>query len=315
MKTAVIANPRASNGAVGRNWAKHNRVVVECFGVSDVRMSQGPRDATRLVRESLAEGYERIVVVGGDGTVNEAVNGFFADDGTAIAPDVPLAYLPAGTGGDFARSIGLSGVDLRRALAAATARAIDVGRATLTAHDGSEITRYFVNISSFGSSGLIVDKVNRTTKMLGGKASFAIGAVKGLITYRNKRVRLTVDDLLDEEMRINTVAVANGRFFGGSMKVAPRAIVDDGELDVITIGDLTPYESITQLPKIYAGTHIASPKVRELRGKVITATPVDSDVLIDLDGEQPGKLPVRYEVMPKALQLLAPWESAVAALR
>lgn len=317
MKTVIIANPMAGAGKVGRRWQNFNRIINSCFGPAQVRFTQGPADATRVARQAAREGCERLVVVGGDGTLNEAVNGLFSEDGmTSLGADISLVLYPVGTGGDFARSVGLSALPVQRALEIATDRRIDLGRTTLTAPDGSTIVRHFINISSFGASGLIDQKVNASSKLLGGKASFMWGTLRGLLAYKNQRVRLTVDDIFDQEVLINTVAVANGRFFGGSMKIAPDALVDDGLFDIVILGDLGLATFLRYSSYIYKGRHLELPAVSVMRGRTLTATPLyPTPVLIDFDGEQPGQLPVRYEVMPKALKLFAPWEHAEGAMR
>lgn len=315
MSTVIVANPRAGAGRVGRRWEELQRTVTAMFGGATGRLTAGVGDATRLAREALDSGAKRIVAVGGDGTINEVVNGLM-DPSSPTVPAATLVVFPAGTGGDFVRSIGLVGVDAAKALANARVRAIDVGRVVMTGHDGRELTRYFINVSSFGASGLIVDKVNTSTKLFGGKASFYIGTIKGLVAYRNQKIRLRVDEHFDEERLINTVAVANGRFFGGSMMIAPKAIVDDGQLDVTIIGDVSVATFLRYSGKIYKGDHLGMPEISDVRGRTVIAEPLaDREILVDLDGEQPGRLPVRYEVVPKAIQVLAPWSDAVAITR
>jgi len=251
--------------------------------------------------------------VGGDGTINESVNGFFDVAGAPRRREVELVVYPLGTGSDFARSIGLGSDSAETLLADAEPRRIDVGRAELTGHRGEPLVRYFINISSFGSSGLIVDKVNHTSKRLGGKASFFMGTLKGLLAYRNQRVRLRVDDAFEEELLINTVAVANGRYFGGSMMVAPNAVVDDGVFDVTVIGDVGLATFLRYSGALYKGAHMNLPGIRGLRGRRVSAVPLGSEaVLIDLDGEQPGRLPVSYQILPGAITVMAPWRRAVA---
>jgi len=314
MKTLVITNPAARAGRVGRHWAALLPAIERVLGPLSVQFTSGIGDATTLARRALRAGSERLAVVGGDGTLNEVVNGFFDEDGKPLAPEAVLALVPVGTGGDFSRSVGLCGVDFERAMQTASVRRIDLGRAELAARDGSLVGRAFANISSFGSSGLIVDMVNHSTKMLGAKASFMLGTVKGLVKYRNQRVRLQIDDTLDEEMVVNTVAVANGRFFGGSMKIAPQALLDDGLFDVTVIGDIGLLDFIQASPKLYGGQILSVPGVRRFTGREVKATPLGrASVLIDLDGEQPGQLPVTYRLMPAALQVLAPWAQAEGA--
>ncbi len=312
MKTVVVANPKAGGGKVGRSWARLEQRIASALGPLETRMTSRAGHATELTRAALADGCERVVVVGGDGTLNEAVNGFFSADGQPLCPAAALALVPAGTGGDFARSIGVCDIPLEQALAESTVRSVDLGLAEVTAPDGTRTARYFINISSFGGSGLIVEKVNSTTKRFGAKASFLWGTVKGLVAYENQPVRLTMDGKAVEGV-VNTVAVANARFFGGSMKVAPDALVDDGMFDVVVIGDVGLPTFVAMSRKLYRGEHLGHPRISVYRAREVVAEPLGSErVLIDLDGEQPGRLPVRYRIVPAALKVLAPWTRAEA---
>ncbi len=309
LTTTVILNPRASAGKSVKRWQGCRKALEKRFGDVEVVETTGPGDATRLCREALQNGAERIVAVGGDGSINEVVNGFF-ENGKPLYPQAELVVVPAGTGSDFARSIGLaSGLDID----ASYIKDIDVGWATIRGHSGEDIERYFINISSFGSSGLIVDMVNKSPKVLGGKFSFMLGTLRGLASYRNQRIRLQVGENFDEELLVNTVAVANGRYFGGAMMIAPDATLDDGMFDVVVIGDISVATFIRHSGKLYRGEHLSLPKFRHIRGSEVIATPIDgAELLIDLDGEQPGKLPVHYRVIPAALKVFAPWDQAEA---
>ncbi|MED5463868.1 MAG: diacylglycerol kinase family protein [Myxococcota bacterium] len=317
MKRVIIANPNAGSGAVRREWAGIKREIFGAIGTAEDRFTACAGDAARLVKDAAREGFEQIIVVGGDGTLNEAVNGWFDAEGAAWNPDAALVVYPRGTGGDFSRSIGLTAENPALSFADATTRAIDVGSVRLTDHHGQPQQRYFLNISSFGSSGVISDSVNRmgaASKFLGGKATYAFGTVRGLLSYRNQRVRLRVDDAFEAELVINTVAVANGRYFGGSMKVAPQARLDDGLFDVVIMGDISLVDFIKYNPELYRGEHLELPGFSLHRGRKVVATPVGNrrDVLVETDGETPGKLPVTYEVMPGALRVYAPWGRAEA---
>jgi diacylglycerol kinase family enzyme len=234
------------------------------------------------------------------------VNGFF-DNNKPIGAQVSLAICSAGTGGDFARSIGLSGKPLTTAFASATERRIDVGKASFINHSGQSETRYFLNIASFGSSGLVVEKVNGTSKLFGAKLSFYVGTLRGLLAYRNQRVQLHIDGHVDKQRVVNTVAVANGRYFGGSMMIAPDASLDDGAFDTTVIGDVGALTFLRYAPRLYRGTHLNLPFIHSIRGQIIEANPVDNaPILLELDGEQVGRLPVRFENLPQALRLFAP---------
>ncbi len=318
METTVIANPLAAAGKVGRQWSRYERAIIDRFGKSDVRITTRAGEARSLTREAVREGTEQIVVVGGDGTINESVNGLFDPvDETRGAKLPTLVFLPAGTGGDLARSLGLRGLTPKAALETESTRPIDLGRVELKGPGGEPIVHYFINIASFGSSALIVDKVNKSPKFLGGEASFLIGTLRGLFGWRDRRIRLRVDDTFDDEIDINTVALANGRYFGGGMKVAPHALVNDGELDVIIVGGAGLVSFLRHSGKLYRGTHLNLPIVTSLKGKTILAESVDNSetpIYLEADGEAPGFLPLRCTVLPGAVDLLAPWPRAEAAL-
>ena len=305
MRGLIVANPAAAGGAVGKRWNEHVRKVQACFGLLEVAFTKGPGDASALVTKALAEGAERIVAVGGDGTVNECLNGFAFADERPASPQ--FGVFPLGTGGDFARSIGMRDAEASELAGLLEERLVDVGRVRSS---GGE--RYFLNVASFGASGLVVEKVNTTSKRFGAKASFMLGTLKGLTQYKNQRVRLRIDDAFEEEILANTVAVANGRYFGGGMKVAPEASLTDGQLEIVVIGDIGVGFFVRHSNKIYAGTHGALPEVRMMRGAQVTVTPLsrDSDIPVDCDGEQMGKAPVRFEVLPKRLKLVAAWSRA-----
>src|SRR5262249_21189631 len=158
-------------------------------------------------------------------TVNEVVNGFF-ENGKAIDPNAVLGLVPRGTGADFRRTFRWD-ADLTsaiRRLKGNRTAPLDVGVLEYTTHGGESATRHFVNICSFGASGLADRKVNETTKLLGGKASFVLGALKALLQYRDQKLRLRLDEQPAEELNATTVAVANGKYFGGGMCVAPEAV-------------------------------------------------------------------------------------------
>lgn len=200
-------------------------------------------------------------------------------------------------------------------LAAGTSeQLIDVGRATFRDAAGNVQRRYFINVSSFGVSGVVVEKVENTTKRLGGTIAFAIGTLRALWSYRNQPVRLIVDgELVAEKLPINTVAVANGRSFGGGMRIAPNALLNDGLFDVVVVGEAGLWSFLRDGYRLYRGTHLNLPFVQWRRGKSVIAEPCGSEpILIDMDGEQPGQLPVRYDILPAQLRVCAPWHNSAA---
>lgn len=310
MKTLVVVNPNSANGSTGRKWPEIREALIRHIGAFEEKFTTTSGHATDLVREGLAAGVERIICVGGDGTNNEVVNGFF-DKTTPIRKEAVLGFVPRGTGGDLRKTLGI-GKELKSCLpvlAQGHTRSADLGAVKFEDHQGQEVRRLYVNITSFGIGGLVDKKVNESSKALGGKTSFFIGTLKALFAYQNKLVHLKVssgeETALDESLRINNVAVANGQYFGGGMWVAPNARMDDGLFDVIILGDMNKRDVIFKASRIYKGTHLALEKVKMVRGSHVEAT-CEEEVLIDMDGEQPGRLPITLDVLPKAIRLIAP---------
>lgn len=302
----LVVNPRAGAGQASALLPALEQALKEAGAKFELALTEGQNDATRIIRERLRNGVAGVAVVGGDGTLNEAVNGFFDEEGTPIAPDSWLGPLPCGTGGDFRRTLGISErVDpMVTRMMWARPRRIDVGWLECTSDDGHRAARAFINISSFGMSGLIVRLVNDTPKWLGAKPSFLFGTFRAMTRYSPKRVRLTVDGGPPYEQRMLTIAVANGRFFGGGMQIAPDAKIDDGLFDVVTL-DMGHREAVAMTGDVYRGTHTKRKGVSVVRAARVLAEPVDPDdrVLIDLDGEAPGRLPATFTMRAGALLL------------
>jgi len=186
---------------------------------------------------------------------------------------------------------------------------IDVGRLDFVAHDGSQQTRMFANIASFGVSGVVDRLVNESGKKLG-RLSFALATARAAWSYKNQRVQLIFDGDAKSrvEATINTVAVANGKYFGGAMMVAPNAEVDDGQFDVIAMGDFGFGDLVTSGRRLYKGTHLAMDKVTVRRARVVDAEPIDARAVVelDVDGEPLGRLPARFEMVAGGLTMVVP---------
>ncbi|MDQ3370400.1 MAG: diacylglycerol kinase family lipid kinase [Myxococcota bacterium] len=307
-RTVVVVNPKSQGGRLGSRWTELADTIGRAFPFDDVQTT-GPGDATRLTREALSAGAERVVAIGGDGTVNEVVNGFFDERGTPIAPEASFGLIPFGTGGDFRRTFDLPTETAAAAavIAANHRRKIDVGKLAFRATAGGSATRMFANIASFGVSGVVDRLVNESGKKLG-RLSFLWATARATLSYTNQRVQLVFDGKDRVEATINTVAVANGRYFGGAMMVAPHAEVDDGAFDVVSLGDLGFRDLLTSGRRLYKGTHLTMDKVSTRRAKVVEAEAIDPGAVIelDIDGESPGTLPARFEIVPAALWMIVP---------
>jgi diacylglycerol kinase (ATP) len=309
MSAFVVVNPHSGSGRTGRDWLAIERALSAVYPHMEAVFTRARGEATALVRHALREGHQEIVAVGGDGTLNEAVNGMFDGEG-AVDPNAVFAFVTSGTGGDFRKSFGIDPGPDAAIARLKTGRVVrcDVGRVSCLTTGGAPTVRHFVNIASFGLSGVIVDAVNRSraAKALGGPFAFAFHSVLATLRYRNVPVRLIVDGREDEIASISTVAVANGRYFGGGMRMAPDARIDDGLFDTVVMS-LPRYQGLAKMNLLYTGEHIHDPYVHVVRGARVVAAPVAETrgrpVLIETDGEPAGRLPATFEILPKALNL------------
>jgi diacylglycerol kinase (ATP) len=266
-------------------------------------LSERPGELGALANRAVEDGADLLVVVGGDGTVHEVVNGLLS---SATAERVELAVLPRGTGKDFVRSLRIP-QNLAGALELARdgrARAVDVGRASYTAWDGSEIQAYFANFAGAGISGAIARRANRSSKALGGRISFFAATLAVFARWSSADITAEIDGVRRSGQMFE-VLVMNGDYAAGGMWVTPEAEPDDGQFDVLLIGDVTKTDFVRTFPKIYRGKHLSHPKIEVLRGRTVQ---VESGIPLPivLDGEQPGTTPVRFEIVPRALRVRAP---------
>jgi YegS/Rv2252/BmrU family lipid kinase len=307
----VIVNPRSRSGATERRWKVAAPRLRSALGAVEVEHTRGPRDAERLAREGVRAGIERIVVAGGDGTLSEVASGLLAAD---LARYAQIGLLPFGTGGDFARSLGIPR-DLDAAidcLAAGGVRYVDAGRVTYCDLRGGERISYYVNVASFGVSGLAGQLVNdpgsrfHRFHRFGGRLAFAVAALRAIRRHRSAAVAIRVDGVSVYAGPLSLGVTANGRFFGGGMRIAPDACIDDGQLDVVVVPHLSASGLLARLPAIYRGTHLRGGAAVLHRGRVVEAAAPSAAVLLELDGEPLGILPARFEVLPAALAMIGP---------
>ena len=242
------------------------------------------------------------MAVGGDGTLNEVVNGLVRS-----GADTELATIPLGTGMDFIRTYDIPTrfEDAVRIAVGGMARTIDVGRVSYREWSGAESERYVANVGSVGMSAAVAQRANGMSKALGGKATFFYALTRVFLEWRNTNVSVELDDGTRRDGRMHDVIVANGQWHGGAMWLAPAAQPDDGLFDVILIGDVTKRDFITTAPKIYKGTYLSHPKIELLRSRAVMVDAPER-LPIELDGEQVGTTPVRFEVVPAALRVRVP---------
>ena len=306
-KFAVVVNPKSAHSAAGRRWQEIEVMLADRLEDYRLFFTKAQGDATGLTRRALHDGFDTVVAVGGDGTINEVVNGFFENNGLSVNPDASLGIIPMGTGGDFVRTAGIS-KKVERAVEILTAgmtASVDVGKCTFRGYGEEMEERFFLNIADIGLGGETVDRVNRSSKRFGGFLSFLFGSLMALIQYRNKRVCFSVDGGDATEEVLNSLIVANGQYFGGGMWIAPEASIDDGLFDVVILGNYNLFGSLLKFPRIYRGSHLKLSGVRSFTAKKIEVTSSER-VLLDVDGEQPGMAPVTFEILSGALNLVVP---------
>lgn len=315
-KIVAIVNPASNGGRTGQNWAAlHmaldqalNRKVKSPGGPVEARFTSGRGMATDLTRAALQEGATQIIAVGGDGTTNEIVNGFFAADGsdTLVNPQACLSLLMAGTGGDFRRSFGLETQDdFIDRIANGQMRRLDIGRADFITHTGEKTHRYFDNIMSFGMSGDVCLRVDNATwqKKLGGTFTYNWAIGRAFLAWRNRDVRLIVDGKDEGIFPINTLALCNGRYFGSGMMPAPHADPFDGLLDITCIANTNLIDVATSSGAMRNGTALEHKRVTFRRGREVEIIPQEgiADVPFEIDGETPGLAPARVRLLPGAI--------------
>ena len=303
-KTIVIINPASSAGRTGRRQREILAAIERHIGRGfSLFVTKRPKDATFAAREASLRGIELVIAVGGDGTIQEVVNGLMK---AARASDrrPQLGIINAGTGHGFAQSLGLpAGLDAQCAgIAGGNIRRVDVGRAAFSDGAGRRVERYFINECQAGIGGMVVEKVQSGHKKLGGFLGFGLATLTTALSYPNRSIRFSLDGGPEQSGTFIGIVAANGSAMAGGMRLAPRATVEDGELDFLFMHGQTLAERLRNFPKIYAGTHLDSPKFGYLRGRSISLASEDR-VSFEADGEPFGHLPCRIEVVPAALEV------------
>jgi len=306
-KTVLIVNPQARGGWAQKKWPVLEPMLRDELGVLEVQFTKRAGDGVPLAKAAAQAGAELVVAMGGDGTASEVASGLLAAfaDSPSSEPSCAFGYLPCATGGDLRRILGTPAEvrDAAKAIARAKPRPIDAGRIDYTGHDGKPSSGYFINVASCGISGLVDHLVNEGSKALGGKATFFVASLRATFRYKNALVRVRLDDQPSYEERIYTFAVANGAYFGGGMMIAPEAKIDDGLFDVTQLGDLSLVEALRLGSLIYKGEQSKLSKVSSRRARRVQVEPVhpDEKVLLDVDGETPGRLPATFTILPGGL--------------
>ncbi|MEM9293068.1 MAG: diacylglycerol kinase family protein [Acidobacteriota bacterium] len=306
-ETLFYLNRRAGSGRAAEVWrrlvaARPELASARCIDAHDPQAGAAALESHLSSAEPPAGAGRRVIAIGGDGTLHWVIQRLLAQS-PGSRPAVGI--VPAGTGSDFARHLGLpKGPEaaLHRALSAAP-RPIDVIAAETLGEDGAVTgCRYVFNVASLGLSGMVAERVNAMGDR--GAFPFVRATVHGILRYRSRRCRIRIDGEDSYEGGLFLLAVANAPYFGKAMHIAPGAQIDDGLLDVVLIEPLSRAESLLRLPQIFFGAHVSSKKVRCLRARTVEVEPLEAMPSLELDGELWDPPPLRFRVLPQAAAFL-----------
>ncbi len=307
----VIVNPASASGSTGKAWPQIASDLRSQFGAFRSVFTEAPGDAAILATEAARKGASLIIACGGDGTVSEVANGILSS-----GKDVELGILPSGTGGDFRRTLEIPSQSrpAARVLRTGRTRRIDVGRVSFTDSSGSEAMRYFLGVASCGMSTKVIERVKaggtdwlptNTPHWLSGRISFGASVLQTAMRTVATRLVVQLDDSHERRLSIANLCVANARYFGGGMKIAPDARITDGKFDVISVGDLGALKIVASAPRVYFGSHLSMPEVSHTLARKVAVRAANgvSEIALEIDGELPGRLPATFQIIPEALRV------------
>jgi YegS/Rv2252/BmrU family lipid kinase len=310
----VIINPESAGGATRAAWPKIASDLATYFGAFTPSFTRGPGEGIELAAVAARNGTKLIIACGGDGTISEVANGILS-----AGTEAELGILPSGTGGDFRKTIGIPNRarDAARILRTGKPRLIDVGKVTFTGTGGQHESRYFLGVASFGMSAEVIARVKergprwlpaKGSGWLKGRVSFGVAMLETALKMEPTRVVVQLDDDPARHLTVANLCIANARYFGGGMKIAPDAKLADGRFDVISIGDLGAARILANAPRLYLGAHLNLEQVGHALATKVSARPAASDqcIEIDVDGEIPGQLPATFQIIPRGLRVRCP---------
>ena len=303
VRTHIILNPASSGGRTGRRRQHILRVLEGCLGREfSLCVTRRPLEATESARAAIEDGSELIIAAGGDGTIQEVVNGFFSN-GQPLNPSCTLGIISSGTGHGLAQSLALP-PDFERQVdivCSGRTRLMDVGKISFLGDNGKVAGRYFVNECQIGIGAAVVRGVQSRQKRLGGLLAFGLGTFLQALLYRENLLTMSLDGALEITQSLVGVVVANGSHTAGGMNLAPRAHLDDGVLDVLLIHEQSITERVRNFPRIYSGRHVESEKFSYYQAEEISIGSAES-VFVAADGEFLGSTPCQIQVLAKALR-------------
>lgn len=310
----IIVNPASAGGATGEAWARKASDLRAHFGAFECAFTKRAGDAREIALREAGDGRELIIACGGDGTISEVACGILESGARS-----ELGIFPSGTGGDFRRTLKIPtrAADAARALRDGRTVEIDAGRVEFQNCARVRESRYFVNVASCGMGGEVIRRVEESgenwlsaaaERMLGGRASYAVASARAALAFEKPQLRVSLDGGPERRIVATNLCVANARYFGGGMKIAPGAKLADGLFDVVAVGDMSAGAIFANAYKLYLGTHLGLTQVSHARARHIGVRPSDESakVLLEVDGELVGHLPATFEIVPRALSVRVP---------
>jgi len=296
----LIVNPAAGAGRTAKKWPYIKELLKHIGYHFEHDITEAPGHAIELAKSAVSKGYKLVVSVGGDGTINEIVNGIYAAGGMK---DIELGIIGTGTGSDYIRTIGISRhyQESCHHLMNPMKKSVDLGLVEFI-NNGQTTKRIFANFAGLGFDAEVVKTTTKKYKNLGGKPAYLMGLLSTFATYNNRNIHITLNGQT-EDRKVCTIVMSNGKYGGGSMLIAPEADPSDGLFDVLIIGDVSKLDLLWSLPRIYRGTHLTHPKVTLKRTKEVTISS-DTKMSIQADGDLIGEAPARFVVLPSALNIL-----------
>ncbi|MGH9627699.1 MAG: diacylglycerol/lipid kinase family protein [Bryobacteraceae bacterium] len=312
-KIGAIVNPASASGRTARRWPGIERALEQRLGSFETRFTSHSGHAIDIARRMADQGFDLVIAVGGDGTVNEVVNGLVHGVDARQPSSVTQALLPCGTGGDFQRTLGMPSriPDAIAALASGSPIRMDLGKASFRDPEGRRRERLFVNLLSFGMGGEVASRARNWLSPLGGSAAFLYATAQTFFRYEPKEVSLRLDGGPPIDATVMNVAIGNGCFHGGGMHVCPRAALNDGAFDVTVIDNLGLLEILRKLPVLYSDNIYSYNKVHHYRAAAVIAESPQA-ARIELDGEPVGTLPAEVSILPAMLNVLVPTSAQAA---
>ena len=299
----AILNPNAGNGKGSKDWNRIEDILKKNSIRFNVKSTERKGHAIEFTRELIAGGYRKIISIGGDGTLNEIINGIFTQDHCPAA-EIILSLIPVGTGNDWGRMFGIPLVyeGAVQVIKEEKLTLHDIG--VVSYYNGEEKEkRYFINIAGLGFESIVVKRTNKQKdKGKSSKAIYFYNLLTSLISYKNAIADITIDGK-SSRVKIFSINVGNGRYCGGGMRQTPDALPDDGLLDITVIKEIGRIEIIRSLKLLFDGTILSHPKVDGYRSNNLKVSS-ESLLYLEADGESLGHTPAEFSIIPSAVNIV-----------